>query len=765
MTIPVATLIEAEPSSHISPHDITVCVAVRVTNYTPWILPRLKRILSRYDPSPRFLVVDFGSDNNYRSQIEALCNKNDCSYFFVEDSGLFSASRARNIAARRIKTEYIFFTDVDFIFGSNIFLTICQLANQLKISSYPRRMLTMPIYHIGKIATERLETISDVSETDAILSELCYSCSHAAFDGELEYVAPYSNAFLITRSFFELSGGYSENFRGHGSEDFEYQIRLAMLSSDIPLPVELSADLYGPRTTSFFQRSTYAGFRAYLEAFTAPCERLGLRAYHLWHERPSSQGYWTSNNDWKRNAFKALVARYSSNKHMLLTVDDLPREKTAICLLKDLSHWAYFLPLRLRGYRLQMVLSTSSKLVSDRLKETIPDADLVAIFNPYMVSHRVFLPVIELARSTGVEVMIVERGGLPNSIYYAKDVVYNDSSYKNIDSVISEIDDESRSKARKLIDVLIGGDFSLEDCDDYEVTLDELAIRPIAKRHILIPLQLSEDMAVNKFTSSYCSYQSFVDDIDTVASKYPQYVFVVKSHPLSKDSSKFQSKNIEIISSGANPHAIIEASDYVVTYNSGMGLLALLHGKTTFTIGNSYYSGASGLANKCVDLDKAIASIEKRTAIPTSMTSVECFIAWLIRDKYSFFIAKDVIEKGAGRDIHRYADISVERFVWDGSADNCGSGLKSNRRFSHKSYGARKGMLASADGAEQILTKVIDPRTHSLMVRFIQLLFECFLTEREKKKINRDPVRFFLDSKSRISSLFSRIYISKIKAS
>lgn len=50
---------------------------------------------------------------------------------------------------------------------------------------------------------------------------------------------------------FDISGGYCDEFRGHGSEDFEFLIRLAKLTIDIPAPKGIEKDFYGPLKTSF----------------------------------------------------------------------------------------------------------------------------------------------------------------------------------------------------------------------------------------------------------------------------------------------------------------------------------------------------------------------------------------------------------------------------------------------------------------------------------------------------------------------------------
>ena len=48
-----------------------------------------------------------------------------------------------------------------------------------------------------------------------------------------------------------------------------------------------------------------------------------------------------------------------------------------------------------------------------------------------------FVVIIELSRRLGVRTTVIERGGLPNSLYYADEVVYGDHDYHNIDNILS----------------------------------------------------------------------------------------------------------------------------------------------------------------------------------------------------------------------------------------------------------------------------------------------------------------------------------------
>lgn len=285
--------------------DITVCLGIRVSEVTPWILERLKFTLAYYTPAPKFLIVDLGSEPEFAQKIESACQQyTNVKYLYVDDKDTFASGKARNIAGRAAETPYIFFSDADFVYERSIFQRLADLADDLEMSVSIRRMLFMPIYHVAKEATEEFEELATFEEKHQFIQNLSFLGQQTSFKGLFEFVAPYSNAFLIHKDFFDLSGGYCDEFRGHGSEDFEYLIRLGLLSTNTPIPSSFDKDFYGPLKDSFFGNRDYSGFRRYLEVLTAPGESFGLKTFHMWHEKPATKGYWTAQNDWKKRALQ-----------------------------------------------------------------------------------------------------------------------------------------------------------------------------------------------------------------------------------------------------------------------------------------------------------------------------------------------------------------------------------------------------------------------------------------------------------------------------
>lgn len=788
---------QVNTSKDISVSDITVCLAIRVNHVNPWVLPRLEFALSFYKPAPKFLIVDFGSDEEYAQQIQDLCHKynnNNVKYLYIDDKETFSLSKARNIAGRTAETDFLFFTDVDCVFDSDIFANLAKLADKLEMRTAIRRFLPMPVYHLGKEASAEFESITDHKDKDRFLTTLGYLGQGTKFKSMFEFVAPYCNIFLINKDFFNLSGGYCDEFRGHGSEDFEYLIRLAIFSLNAPPAESLNKDFYGPLKESFFAARDYSGFRRYAEVLTAPSESLGLKTFHVWHPSPKEQGYWTAQNDWKRDKFNLVLERYYPHIEKILNVDFHPREKKALCLFNDPKQWGYFLPLRLSGYELTAFTSKNENDIVEILNKVENKVfDRVFIFNPYMKSHFHFRVIIEVAKRVGVEVTIIERGGLPNSIYYASEVAYGDKDYKKLDALLNgKYKVQSEKLVGELVESIKTGNEVLESQNTYADTWKKYTLlRHNQLPKVFIPLQLPDDMAVTQFTDGYTSFSDFYDEIKVVAEQNKEILFIVKQHPLMKTPFTSELENLMIADNNANIHALIDICDATVVYNSGVGLLSCIHQKPTFNIGNTYYTAKKYLSNQVVSIQEAITKLQNKDYHTSTKEELFIFLDWLMTKKYSWFTADNIIREFQTRKSHGYDNIMVEVLNLDGKIHNAGARY-SSFPFSTKSYlGWKTGLnlvpkpepaapatppkqpapaakpaaapkppatpvAAQPEPAAKATPVAVVNHTskHPLMTE----IFAVFLSDKKAKKLREDPKTFFSDSKNEMVKMLGKLY-------
>lgn len=727
--------------------DITLCIALRVTNVTDWILPRLELIFRRYEPKPNFLIVDFGSEKKYSSKAEDLCIRNNAIYKYVNDNGQFSPAKARNIAYIESLTELLVFSDIDCLFDYDFFEILFKKANKHKLQINKRRYFSMPVVHLGEVISKKIEY--DLKKNPKNSLSIEYDVHNYEFRSKnLEFIAPYSNIFMIHRDFFDLSGGYSEEFRGHGSEDFEFLVRLAILSGQSPIPEDLTKDVYGPLTKSFFEKNNqkYIGFRKLLESAAMISEIEGLRTYHLWHQKPANKGYWTVKNDWKRTRLKAMLVAYQEMQSKVLDVDSLPRVANALCLFRDENHWGYFTPYRVLGYKL--VLKNHNSDFAELKNQIISGYySLILIFNPYMKSHKCFQEILKLARDQSIEVVVIERGGLPNSIYYANEVVYGDEEYKrNLEDVKINVTNEEVNFINEFIRKLRTGEESLEASESYEKTESRYFRKQ--GRNILIPLQLPDDMAVNYFVGDHMSYAEYLHHLRENIVSFPEITFYVKPHPLTKEELLLNFigcySNVIVVSREANIHALIDICDATLTYNSGVGLLSVIHQKPTYCLGNTYYSLHGKFAKSVMSIEGAINRIKNDEAIKYNQQDLVKFLSWLIFHKYSYFGAISKINDLGDRYSHSYSRILVNKFRWASKSILFGDSVEVS--FNPFSYaGAR-------------LCAVQYNETLSFKYKLMQLMAFIFISRKKYNKLVSNPKMFFNDSNSRIVKKISFLF-------
>lgn len=646
-------------------NDITAVLCVRLHEGNPWIKDRLRLISEYYSPLPKVLIVDFGTVSPYREELEVLCKGCNFDYHYVDDQGVYSAAIAHNRGFEKVTTELVFFFDVDFFFKREIFRDLVEAASALEMDSNVDIFIDFAAYHLTKEYSEEFESIADNEDKSSLLQKAAYLAPIKKQGEMIEFIAPYSNVYLMSTKLYSLVGGYHEDFRGHGSEDFEFFVRLAMHTKISPLPQELDSDKYGATKRDFYWVKQYRGFRRLNEALAMPAELMGFKAFHLWHPTGLAND-WRSENDWRRERFRDVLKTYQGSPRNLISIDYISRSKKALCICIHEEHYGYFMPLRLAGYNLIPVFGkTPAELKSafELIKNN--EVDAFSIFNPYMKSHKDFYPLFLLAREQGLKTIVVERGALPKTIYYASDVSYVAEEFSQSEFLKFEPSVQQISQTESYIRNIRSGMSLLENGDSYAITSDKyLSLAKLKKLKCFIPLQLDDDMAVTKYVRPGQCYAEFVASLNGVARANPDVLFLIKPHPLSKVTPDTSAENIIVVDRQDNIHALLDAVDFVVCYNSGVGLLSLIHEKPTITIGNAFYNmpGTGVFSNS---LAEAI-SVGRKLPVP-SKDIVARLISWYINSVYSEFTASDDIREFSTRKSHAYKDILLTRFVLDGA--------------------------------------------------------------------------------------------------
>ena len=678
------------PSLSVTADDITLAFGVRLHDGNPWLIERLDFISEYYQPRPKIVVVDFGSDPEYAAKLKEVCERRGYAYSFTSDVDVFSLSIARNLSFEASDTDFVFFCDPDFVSESDFFLRLSETATALNMRDTVDIILNPPAVHLDAESTLLFENQSTNEERNSLLRKLNFTLNFIEASRQQErFIAPYSNCFLVNRKMFSLVGGYDRSFRGHGSEDFEFLLRFNVISDFLPLPRQADADFFAPLSPEFFSARPYQGFRRLFEMMSLPSEGIGLKVYHLHHPRERS-GDWYSNNDWKRQKFSVSVKKYMRSSHNLLSVDHLTRSKRIACLCKRKETWGYFLPFRLAGFELIPFFDDQPATLKQITEALVSGSvDSVAIFNPYMASNSAYKGIILLARELGRNVVVIERGALPGTVYYDQDVCYNSESFSESSFLNEMFTDQERGEAIEYVDRLRQGHETLEAMDSYQVTAEKYdSFSRLKMKICFIPLQLEEDMAVTMFIKGEQTYPEFVSSLPSLFRENPDVFFIVKPHPLSKGATIHHTENVLVANRDDNIHFLLDLANVVLCYNSGVGLLSLAHQTPLITLGNAFYNMA-GSGYRAKSAAEGLQRFKSGGIAAPSMITITDIFAWFLFRKYSTFIATDVLVEHKTRRSHNYKDIWVTKFIFNGTTFTLGK-LKQHVKFSWQSYAAAK---------------------------------------------------------------------------
>jgi len=587
----------------------------------------------------------------------------------------------------------------------------------------------MPAYHVSERESRLYESRSS-AERARLINEWCLAGAQTEFGDLFEFIAPYSNNFLCHRNLFSMIGGYCTEFRGHGSEDFDFLIRLSIIASELPLPSFPHKDFYSPLSDAFWEIKDYAGFRRLLELFTFSAESLGLKSFHIWHPRPREQGYWISTKDWNRERFNEIVSRYLNSLEKLLDLDFLPRAKKALCVFSAKNQWSYFLPLRLVDYHLSFYVEHDPSFPAAMRQIEKKEVDRIFIFSSCVRSGSQIHTMIELAHLMAVQVTVVDYGSLPHSICFANDDDHSSPGYKHI----AEGTLNNREAIEAIYSYLQKVSITTEARDVSGITGKRYMSEEYSgMQRVLIPLQLQGTFLTNKRSDGYISYTDFVEGIKELVRENASTLFFIEQQAITEHDlgSMEERENVVIYTSSDNIHEIIMMSDAVLVYTSDVALLSVLHDKPVYHCGKVFFGGGGKYAiytPSPPDLTTLL-----RDGVRPTATAAErlALLNWLIQEKYSFFYERDSMQTFGEQKTHHAKNIFMEQLVLDGQRIPCGLGL-SRYPFSWRSYVA--GHLTMVHESQK--GKVFHPSDTMPMKSF----------RRKLRKLLRSPRRFFSDA-------------------
>ncbi len=600
--------------------DITVILCVRVSDDNSWLLERLSFLKKWYKPFPVILVIDYGSSEVYQEKLREVCKSCKYDYFYEDKKGVFSLSESRNIGFVESNTEILFYTDPDFLMERDSFSRLLKIVNSTNFSNNKLTRITMPAYHVIEHESKVFETLG-IKAKEELLIQWGFKGMYSGKKVKFDFIAPYSNNFLCHRDLYNLSGGYSTEFKGHGSEDFEFMIRLNYLFGSLPLPKNIQVDQYKPFSNDYFSWKEYSGFRRLAETETFAGEALGLKAFHIWHPRNVESG-WYKKNDSKRLKFNNVVSRYIGNEIAFFSEDYLPRDKKALCILSDVSDVGLFVPLRLDGYALYGILGSAFDDEPEVLKK---------IETGYFDKIYLLRSAIPSIAETHFDVLkqcsvtIVVKGVVNSSIY-------NQNNFREKLEI-----EELRVKYKKQKNLNYSDvSFISGSKNAKSITLPEISEKYNTK--VYVSLDIYFDFVELNASKTREFVSSLFDHIEL----NDGCLFIFKSQVFEElkgvaNDLKVATDNYLLMESDVNLEEIVSSVDFVFSYNTDEGLVSIASGVPTYVCGDFAYDFDGKFAKKVKSISEAQTHFSSND-IPDiiSSTDLRCLANWA-SEKYSFY--------------------------------------------------------------------------------------------------------------------------------
>ncbi len=190
------------------------------------------------------------------------------------DGSLYSPAKARNEAIKLCSKKYIFFLDVDLFFSETFIESLVNII-KIKLIKEKLKFLMLPCLYLSPLGTKVFEqsnekkNMIDIMRTSYIYGDNKY----------VERLAVNTSAIVLEKNYFTSIGMFSEDFDGHGGEDFELLHRLASYS-----PHSMRNEDYYLDIVEQFP-ADYRGFRKYLSIYSLEYFFSDLLLVHRWHKR------------------------------------------------------------------------------------------------------------------------------------------------------------------------------------------------------------------------------------------------------------------------------------------------------------------------------------------------------------------------------------------------------------------------------------------------------------------------------------------------
>ncbi len=184
---------------------------------------------------------------------------------------LICQSLLRNRAVEQCSSEFIYLMDVDCLFDEEL---SDSCINDIKNNKTP--FIILSCLYLSRKGSREIFRYTREEMFDKYIAFRKDLYLHLAF--------PSANIFMKKTDYFDI-GGFDEEFMGHGGEDFEFMIKLALYKNAIKPTKDLMLN-------KFYKAPLLSeGFRKYLSFSGLPYFFDKKIVFHLHHNRSKLRGY------------------------------------------------------------------------------------------------------------------------------------------------------------------------------------------------------------------------------------------------------------------------------------------------------------------------------------------------------------------------------------------------------------------------------------------------------------------------------------------
>ncbi len=577
----IASNFESETADFSTPADeqLTLIIALRCDDFAQYKdrLSLRRRLDLRHVHT---IIVDDGSPRKAAKEIQQFCADYDYEYHYIGQQGSrpFSLSRARNVGLLSAKTEWVCFEDADLTYRTEHYQQLLGLLNGL--DQTPFNFVTVPAVYMTEEQSQKIFEHGSVDHfANSIISaaNLCDPRGKSPND-IVETFSPATSIVAVKRQLALIVGGFDEQFAGWGGEDRDFAFRLLLANEQIEKPSEFPIT----KTWNLNDTAEFKGWRALFKMMGDFTARHGVYAFHLHHEILP----WRSDLSKANINLAAGLAKHYHNTTVFRPLADAERPTTVV--LGKNPHILNSTILSLLDN--PVFVDDDAILPPEQVLKRILNLNpaRVLMWNPY--GQIVRREVYQRLKDANIEVVVGERGALPNSFYFdIGGFCVESPTYKeeNLPKVLTE--GELTETVQYVSDIRYGANALEAQSNRIGAGLLRLKTKiPTDRKIIFCPLQVETDTTTTLFSEEGREYSVFLRELEALSLRLPaDWVLAYKNHPLSKRKVTL---NTAICLDDFHVNDALEASTCVALFNSGVGVLSMAFEKPVLHYGPCFYA-------------------------------------------------------------------------------------------------------------------------------------------------------------------------------